>query len=679
MRRTSLMKKSARAMALALALSMSVQSFGTTGMAVLVSAAETQATDSVSDETQKPLQERLAYVGEQTWAGTTTEMEYSRDGSTWTACLEGQTKVTGETKGSVSFRYKGSGGIWTIDQIQEGGSSGWSGGYHKIYRVDESEYGSIKLTYNGIETQWFAKDPDNKEKNEQWPQIEVTPENGWICKKVKIYINGKDQSYNSLGWKEVEVKDNKVELSLKGTMTSYNEICIRAIYEVAPYTITVEDTTGGSVKVSAEDMAGYENDEIIITATPDEDYVLKSLVVKDAKGNDVTVTENKFAMPKSNVSITASFELKDDVKKELEDMIGLIDAIGEVSYTDECKKAIEAARSAYNKLSERQQGRISEEKLAILTKAEADYKALEKKAEDEKKAEEEKKAKDQEAANAVIKALDAIGTVAYSKESKALIDAARKAYDALTADQKALVSAEKLAVLTKAETDYKALEKKAEEDKNNNKSEDKTTEADKNQDETAVTKEVLAQTKATKTSATITWVKDANATAGYRIYIKGGQYKKYTKVADVAAGKNTYSIKKAKKKVLASGTKYSVKVVSLVLNNGKKVEKTAQKLNVVTLTKAPAIASAKRSKNGKNISLTWKKVSGANGYEIQMSTNKKTGFKKVKAVSAKTKKLTKKNVKASKTYYFRMRTYKTANGKKFYSSWSTVKKVSKAK
>ena len=51
--------------------------------------------------------------------------------------------------------------------------------------------------------------------------------------------------------------------------------------------------------------------------------------------------------------------------------------------------------------------------------------------------------------------------MAYTDESKALIDAARKAYDALTDDQKALVTAEKLKVLTDAEAKYAELKKAA--------------------------------------------------------------------------------------------------------------------------------------------------------------------------------------------------------------------------
>ena len=63
---------------------------------------------------------------------------------------------------------------------------------------------------------------------------------------------------------------------------------------------------------------------------------------------------------------------------------------------------------------------------------------------------------DQEAADAVIALIDAIGEVVLTDECKAKIDAAREAYDALTDDQKALVS--NYETLQLAEGQYAALQ-----------------------------------------------------------------------------------------------------------------------------------------------------------------------------------------------------------------------------
>ena len=89
-----------------------------------------------------------------------------------------------------------------------------------------------------------------------------------------------------------------------------------------------------------------------------------------------------------------------------------------------------------------------------------------------------------------------------------------------------------------------------------------------------------------------------------------------------------------------------------------------------------SLTSAKNSKS-KQILLKYKKVSGVKGYQVQVATDKK--FKKNKKTvtikKQKTTKTTVKKLKAKKKYYVRVRTFKTVNGKKVYSSWSSVKRV----
>ena len=94
--------------------------------------------------------------------------------------------------------------------------------------------------------------------------------------------------------------------------------------------------------------------------------------------------------------------------------------------------------------------------------------------------------------------------------------------------------------------------------------------------------------------------------------------------------------------------------------------------------KKPKSTSIKKAKGSKKaVALEWKKVSGVNGYQIQVATDKK--FKKNKKTvnikKQKTTKTTVKKLKAKKKYYVRIRTYKIVNGKKVYSSWSKVKSV----
>ena len=123
-------------------------------------------------------------------------------------------------------------------------------------------------------------------------------------------------------------------------------------------------------------------------------------------------------------------------------VIEQINAIGTV--TLESKNAIEAARAAYDALTADQKALVVN--YETLTAAETSLKALQDAA--------DKAAADQAAANPVIEQINAIGTV--TLESKNAIEAARAAYDALTADQKALVT--NYETLTAAETSLKALQ-----------------------------------------------------------------------------------------------------------------------------------------------------------------------------------------------------------------------------
>lgn len=92
----------------------------------------------------------------------------------------------------------------------------------------------------------------------------------------------------------------------------------------------------------------------------------------------------------------------------------------------------------------------------------------------------------------------------------------------------------------------------------------------------------------------------------------------------------------------------------------------------ITAPSKPTKLSAKNNKK-KSVTLSWKKVNGATGYQIQYAAN--TAFAKKKLKSTKKTKLVIKNLKKKKTYSFRVRAYKVSNNVKVYGNWSKVKKV----
>lgn len=82
---------------------------------------------------------------------------------------------------------------------------------------------------------------------------------------------------------------------------------------VTKYSITVDEMENGAVTVSPERAA--KGKEVTLTVVPDAGYELGSLVVKDAKGKEIEVTEENgkytFVMPNSKLSVEAEFVLAD--------------------------------------------------------------------------------------------------------------------------------------------------------------------------------------------------------------------------------------------------------------------------------------------------------------------------------------------------------------------------------
>lgn len=264
--------------------------------------------------------------------------------------------------------------------------------------------------------------------------------------------------------------------------------------------------------------------------------------------------------------------------------------------------------------------------------------------------------------------IDAIGSsdkdVVYTEECHKKILAARKAYDALEKGSVAYrnVDAQKVDYLEYAEERYSELEKKA----------PKPTATPTPKPTATPTPAAGVKQSAVSASAIkISWKREASV-SGYRISIQGGKVKKNTKVADVSNKTTSYTIKKVGKQKLTAGTAYKITVTSLYKKGKKTVTGRQQVLkNAYTLPSTPKATSVKKGK-ARCLKVYWKKVSGVRGYEVQMSTSKKSGYKTMKVVNAKTSAYTVSKLKKNKGYYFRIRSFKVIGGKKVYSSWSNI-------
>lgn len=82
------------------------------------------------------------------------------------------------------------------------------------------------------------------------------------------------------------------------------------------YKITTAATTHGTVTV--DQTSAKKGDTVTITAVPDTGYSLKSLTAADSSGKNISITDSKFQMPASDVTINAVFEKKAaDAEKEI--------------------------------------------------------------------------------------------------------------------------------------------------------------------------------------------------------------------------------------------------------------------------------------------------------------------------------------------------------------------------
>ena len=115
--------------------------------------------------------------------------------------------------------------------------------------------------------------------------------------------------------------------------------------------------------------------------------------------------------------------------------------------------------------------------------------------------------------------------------------------------------------------------------------------------------------------------------------------------------------------------KYSVKITFKGKYGGTKT---------LYFTVKPRTTSIKSLSSGsKRFTVKWyKRTTQTTGYQVQYSTSSKfTSPKTVTISKTGTTSKTISKLKAKKKYYVRVRTYKTVNGTKYYSSWSKARYV----
>lgn len=162
----------------------------------------------------------------------------------------------------------------------------------------------------------------------------------------------------------------------------------------------------------------------------------------------------------------------------------------------------------------------------------------------------------------------------------------------------------------------------------------------------------------------LTWTSDGEAD-WYEIWCKAPGKTKYTKIAKVKGTVKSYTVKNR-----TTGKEYSYKIrVGKTINGKTYTSYSGVKKGKATLSKT-TINSVKR--NGKKVTLRWKKVSGASGYKIYYSKKKSSGYSLLKTVKKGSSTSVKITVAKGKRYY-KIRAYRNVNGKAVYGGYSSVK------
>ena len=179
---------------------------------------------------------------------------------------------------------------------------------------------------------------------------------------------------------------------------------------------------------------------------------------------------------------------------------------------------------------------------------------------------------------------------------------------------------------------------------------------------------VLTVKAETHNAARLTWTRTAEA-EGYEVYRAADQGGPFTRITTTAGA----DYRDANQ--LATGKTYHYKVRAFVKADDKTVfSKDSNAASVKITLAAPSKLKAKADK--KKAALSWKKVSGADGYKVYRATKAKGTYKAVKTINRSyTVKFTNKKLKKGKTYYFKVKAYKKVNGKKVYSGYSKTVKV----
>lgn len=178
----------------------------------------------------------------------------------------------------------------------------------------------------------------------------------------------------------------------------------------------------------------------------------------------------------------------------------------------------------------------------------------------------------------------------------------------------------------------------------------------------------------------VDWDGDNDGFEIYRASKKNGTYERVKVISDWM--QDTWNDTKVK-----VGTRYYYKIRGFSLdeeeildeegtligyNTVKNYSSFSSIVSAVTKLSKPSLTA--KAAGATKVKLSWKKVNGASGYKIYKYNTKKKKYTVVKTIkTSSTKSWTNKKLKTGKKVKYKMRAYKTVNGKAVYSAYSKTK------
>ncbi len=212
---------------------------------------------------------------------------------------------------STLTKYNGTDGLTTLEAADDAATVNWGEGWRMFTIAELNELES--------ECNWTWTDNYNSTGVAGYIVASKTNSNSIFLPAAGEYYNssknyeGKMGRYWTSAREQIELEKAGLYYFFQSTTKYYTGALrfygcsVRPVIMV--YGITVAAPTNGAVTADKEAYAGQE---VTLTITPDTDYELETLSVKDADDNPITVEDNKFTMPASAVTVTATFKKKVD-------------------------------------------------------------------------------------------------------------------------------------------------------------------------------------------------------------------------------------------------------------------------------------------------------------------------------------------------------------------------------